>query len=98
MSRHDRQHPSSDDLSGIDRFSSVDDIERFEDSYRAVSKAAVVAVALSILGLFGVWLKSLLVMAPLGFFFSLVARRTLCLLHSSPCPPDPSTTRMPSSA
>jgi hypothetical protein len=77
MSGHDLQPPSPDDLSGTDRFSSVDDIERFEDSYRAVSKAAVVAVALSILGLFGVWLKSLLVMALIGLFFSLAARRNI---------------------
>lgn len=54
-----------------------DEQERFEDSYRAISQAAVVAMILAVLGLFGLWFKLALVFALMGLIFGLVARRNL---------------------
>tara|TARA_B100000809_G_scaffold266370_1_gene328779 strand:+ start:3594 stop:4346 length:753 start_codon:yes stop_codon:yes gene_type:complete len=51
--------------------------ERFEDSYRAISGAAVVAMILAVLGLFGFWFKMALAFSLLGLVFGIVARRNL---------------------
>ena len=77
MSSHDSQPEQPISLVTPEGKSRSNEQERFEDSYRAISKAAVVAMMLAVLGLFGFWFKLALAFALVGMIFGLVARRNL---------------------
>jgi hypothetical protein len=77
MSSHDSQPASVSVSSNLDGLSRSAEKERFEDSYRAISRAAVVAMILAVLGLFGFWFKMALAFALLGLVFGIVARQNL---------------------
>ena len=77
MSSNDSQPVPVSGSSSSEDLSRSAEKERFEDSYRAVSGAAVVAMILAVLGLFGFWFKVALAFALLGLVFGIVARRNL---------------------
>ena len=77
MSSHNSQPaPPTDD--GNSRLNSRSmEQERFEESYRAVSKAAVVAMILAILGLLGIRFLPALAFSLVGIIFGWIARGNL---------------------
>ena len=77
MSSHDSQPvpPINDGNSGLNSRSMEQ--ERFEESYRAVSRAAVIAVILATLGLLGLRFLPALALSLVGIFFGVVARGNL---------------------
>ena len=77
MFSHDSQPaPPTDD--GNSRLNSRSmEQERFEESYRAVSRAAVVAMILAILGLFGIRFLPALAFSLVGIIFGWIARGNL---------------------
>ena len=77
MSSHDSQPAPPTSFVAPAGSSRSHEEERFEDSYRAISRAAVAGLILAVLGLFGFWFKLALAFALIGLIFSQVARANL---------------------